>query len=92
MKHSVSGSADPAQLAGKFAPLLIIVILLMVAAAGVMVTVDAGNVGVVKRFGAVRDIALPEGLHFKLPFAEEVVPMTTRLTASEAKATAASRD
>jgi Membrane protease subunits, stomatin/prohibitin homologs len=92
MKHPISGSADATQLAGKFAPLLIIVILLLVAAAGVFVTVDAGTVGVVKRFGAVRDVALPEGLHFKIPFAEEVVPMTTRLTASEAKATAASRD
>ena len=92
MKHPISGSADATQLAGKFAPLLIIVILLLVAAAGVFVTVDAGTVGVVKRFGAVRDVALPEGLHFKIPFAEEVVPMSTRLTASEAKATAASRD
>jgi regulator of protease activity HflC (stomatin/prohibitin superfamily) len=92
MKHSISGSADATQLAGKFAPLLVIVILLLVAAAGVFVTVDAGTVGVVKRFGAVKDVALPEGLHFKMPFAEEVVPMTTRLTASEAKATAASRD
>ena len=92
MKHSISGSADPTQLIGKLAPLLIVVILLLVAAAGVFVTVDAGTVGVVKRFGAVKDVALPEGLHFKMPFAEEVVPMTTRLTASEAKATAASRD
>jgi prohibitin 2 len=92
MKHSISGSVDPTQLIGKLAPLLIVVILLLVAAAGVFVTVDAGTVGVVKRFGAVKDVALPEGLHFKLPFAEEVVPMTTRLTASEAKATAASRD
>ena len=92
MKHSTSGSADPTQLIGKLAPLLIVVILLLVAAAGVFVTVDAGTVGVVKRFGAVKDVALPEGLHFKMPFAEEVVPMTTRLTASEAKATAASRD
>ncbi|MEX1044567.1 MAG: prohibitin family protein [Chthoniobacterales bacterium] len=92
MKNSISGSVDPTQLIGKLAPLLIVVILLLVAAAGVFVTVDAGTVGVVKRFGAVKDVALPEGLHFKLPFAEEVVPMTTRLTASEAKATAASRD
>ncbi len=92
MKHSISGSADATQLVGKFAPLLVIVILLLVAAAGVFVTVDAGTVGVVKRFGAVKDVALPEGLHFKMPFAEEVVPMSTRLTASEAKATAASRD
>ena len=92
MKHSISGSVDPTQLIGKLAPLLIVVILLLVAAAGVFVTVDAGTVGVVKRFGAVKDVALPEGLHFKMPFAEEVVPMTTRLTASEAKATAASRD
>lgn len=87
-----SGSADVGPLIGKIAPLLIIGILVLVAVSGVVVTVDAGNVGVVKRFGAVQDKALPEGLHFKLPFAEEVVPMDTRLTASEAKASAASRD
>lgn len=92
MNSSTSGSVEAGQLAGKLAPLLIIIILLLVAAAGVVVTVDAGTVGVVKRFGAVQDRALPEGLHFKLPFAEEVIPMSTRLTASEARASAASRD
>ncbi len=90
--HSFSGSVDPGPLIAKIAPLLILAILVLVVAAGVVVTVDAGTVGVVKRFGAVQDQALPEGLHFKLPFAEEVVPMDTRLTASEAKASAASRD
>lgn len=94
MKHpsSLSASAYVGPLVGKFAPLLILGILILVGISGVFVTVDAGNVGVVKRFGAVQDKALQEGLHFKLPFAEEVVPMDTRLTASEAKASAASRD
>lgn len=90
--HPQSGSIDAAPLIGKLVPLLILIIVLLVVAAGVVVTVDAGTVGVVKRFGAVQDRPLPEGLHFKLPFAEEVVPMSTRLTASEAKASAASRD
>lgn len=91
-KHSQSGSVDAGPLIAKLAPVLVIVILLMVIAGGVLVTVDAGTVGVVKRFGAVQDKALPEGLHFKLPFAEEVVPMDTRLVAVESKASAASRD
>ena len=90
--HSISGSVDPGPLIGKLAPLLILVIVLMVVGAGVVVTVDSGTVGVVKRFGAVEEEALPEGLHFKLPFAEEIIPMDIRLTASEAKATAASQD
>jgi regulator of protease activity HflC (stomatin/prohibitin superfamily) len=89
---SLSGSVDVSPLVLKLAPLLVVVILVIVAASSTLVTVDAGTVGVVKRFGAVQDQALPEGLHFKLPFAEEVVPMDTRLTASEAKASAASRD
>lgn len=42
-----------------------------------LVTVDAGTVGVVKTFGIVESTTLEPGLHLKNPFTE-VIPMSTR--------------
>lgn len=55
-------------------------------------TVDAGNVGVVKRFGAVQEGALPPGLHFKIPGVTTIESMETRIKRVEAEATASSKD
>lgn len=57
-----------------------------------LVTVDAGHVGVVKRFGAVQEGVLPPGLHFKLPVITTVEPIETRIKRVEADATASSKD
>jgi regulator of protease activity HflC (stomatin/prohibitin superfamily) len=53
--------------------------------------VDAGERGVVLRFGAVNRI-VAEGIHFKLPMAEDVVRMTVRVQKTTTKTEAASRD
>jgi regulator of protease activity HflC (stomatin/prohibitin superfamily) len=53
--------------------------------------VDAGERGVVLRFGEVNRLVEP-GLHFKLPFAEEVVRMTVRVQKGTTKTEAASKD
>lgn len=53
--------------------------------------VDAGDRGVVLRFGEVNRIVDP-GLRFKMPMAEEVVRMTVRVQKSTTKTEAASRD
>ena len=37
------------------------------------VVIPAGHTGVVLTFGRVNDVVLQEGLHFKLPFAQQVV-------------------
>ena len=57
-----------------------------------LVTVDAGHVGVVKRFGAVQEGVLPPGLHPKLPVITTVEPIETRIKRVEADATASSKD
>ena len=56
------------------------------------VIVESGNVGVVRFLGAVKPIALEEGSHMKIPFAEDVVELDVRLRKAEADATAASKD
>lgn len=53
--------------------------------------VDAGERGVVLRFGEVSRVVDP-GLHFKLPLAEDVVRMTVRVQKGTTKTEAASKD
>ncbi len=73
-------------------PIIIILVLLLVAIGGMTVVVEAGHVGVIRTLGAVQQKPLPEGLHFKKPFVDQVEQMDIRLTASNANATAASKD
>ena len=53
--------------------------------------VDAGDRGVVLRFGEVNRVVEP-GPHFKIPLAEEVVYMSVRVQKTTTKTEAASRD
>lgn len=54
-------------------------------------TVDAGERGVVLRFGAVKRV-VEEGIHAKWPFMENVVKMSIRVQKSTTQTEAASRD
>jgi len=56
-----------------------------------VVVVEAGHRGVVLYVGAVENRVL-EGIHFIIPFAEQVVQMEVRTLKLEANATAASND
>ncbi|MCY4011921.1 MAG: prohibitin family protein [Gammaproteobacteria bacterium] len=56
------------------------------------VIVESGHVGVVRFLGAVEPVALEEGFHMKIPFAEDVVQLDVRLRKAENDATAASKD
>ena len=73
-------------------PLVVLAAFALIFLKGLTVIVQSGHVGVVRTFGAVQPGALAEGLHFKKPFVDEVEQMDVRLTASHAKATAASKD
>jgi regulator of protease activity HflC (stomatin/prohibitin superfamily) len=53
--------------------------------------IDAGERGVVLRFGAVNR-AVAEGIHFKVPFIEDIVRMSVRVQKNTTKTEAASRD
>jgi len=57
-----------------------------------VVVVEAGHRGVVLYVGAVENRVLGEGLHFIIPFAEQVVPLEVRTLKFQADATAASND
>jgi regulator of protease activity HflC (stomatin/prohibitin superfamily) len=54
--------------------------------------VDAGNLGVVTKWGEIQDEALPEGIHFRLPVKTRIINISTRVHKMEASATASSKD
>jgi prohibitin 2 len=73
-------------------PIALIIICVLVVLGGMTVVVDAGHVGVLRTLGAVQAEPLEEGFHFKKPILDQVEFMDVRLVASNAEATAASKD
>lgn len=67
----------------------IVIILIMSESA---VVVQAGHRGVVLYVGAVENRVLGEGLHFIIPFAEQVIQLEVRTLKFQANASAASND
>ena len=64
------------KVSGKIIILAIVVVIVIAFLAKSIVIVDAGNVGVVKRLGAVKSELSP-GMHFILPFVDHVVSYPT---------------
>src|SRR6201998_521222 len=95
-----SGSYNPYQYSGPgpssnkliiVAGVITFVIIIVVMFESVVV-VQAGHRGVVLYVGAVENRVLGEGIHFIIPFAEQVVPLEVRTLKYVADATAASND
>ena len=77
---------------GKIIIPIVVVIALVSVAWGSMGIVGAGQRGVLLRFGAVTGDLKEEGLYFKIPFAEQVVLMSTQIQRYTAPASASSQD
>ncbi len=77
--------------------MMTVVVILFVAFVGILmlnpfVKVNAGERGVVLRFGAVQPAVLDEGLHFIIPMVDQVIKMDVTIRKSETDARAASSD
>ena len=56
-------------------------------------TIGAGERGVVfNKFGGVEDAVLDEGLRFKIPFVQDIIPMDVKIQKAETQARASSKD
>src|SRR5215472_17494695 len=93
------GSYNPSQYSGRRSSnkLIIVVgivtfIIVVVVVFESVVVVQAGHRGVVLYVGAVENRVLGEGIHFIIPFAEQVMPLEVRTLKYVADATAASND
>jgi prohibitin 2 len=76
----------------KIAAVVITFIVIIVVMFESVVIVEAGHRGVVLYLGAVENRVLPEGVHFIVPFAEQVIQMEVRTQKFQAEASAASND
>ena len=76
----------------KIAAVVVTFIIVIIVMTESVVIVEAGHRGVVLYLGAVENRVLPEGIHFIVPFAEQVVQMEVRTQKFQAEASAASND
>lgn len=71
---------------------VVILVLVVILAANAFVIVDAGHTGVVTTFGKVNEGVLQEGIHFKIPFVQQVVEIDNRIRKLEVNTEAFSKD
>lgn len=71
---------------------LVIVIVVALLAFQSFTIVQAGHRGVILQLGAVQPKVFEEGLHFKMPFIQTVIPIEVRVQKAESNQVSASRD
>lgn len=67
-------------------------LLIIVAATSATTIVPAGHAGVVVTMGSVSNRVLDEGLHFKVPFVQQVVMMNNKIQKTEVASNSVSKD
>ena len=77
---------------GKIIAVVIVIILVVSATLGSFVVIPAGHTGVTVTFGKVSEQVLQEGIHFKVPFAQEIVQIDNRIVKLEVSTEAFSKD
>ena len=83
--------------AGNFSPwrlivAIVVLVVILIVLFSCFTVVDAGHTGVVLTFGKVSDVVLEEGLHFKVPFAQNIVQIDNRIVKLEVSTEAFSKD
>ncbi|MEE9614364.1 MAG: prohibitin family protein [Thermodesulfobacteriota bacterium] len=77
----------------KMLPLVAVIFLLVVLASASFQTIGPGERGVVfSRFGGIQDRILDEGLRFKIPFIEYIIPIDVRIQKAQTDSSASSKD
>jgi regulator of protease activity HflC (stomatin/prohibitin superfamily) len=89
----LEGSGSSRSLIRIVVPVIIGIIIISIIAVSSVRIVDAGNRGILLHFGAVdTSMSLDEGLHFVVPFRDNVVQMEVRTQKIVESATSASKD
>ncbi len=76
----------------KIVTTVIVAVVLLIVALNSFTTVQAGHSGVVTTFGKVSEKVLSEGLHFKIPFVQDIILVDNRVQKAESACSAASKD
>ena len=76
----------------KIIPIVAVIIVIAIIASFSIVLVPAGSTGVVMTLGKVSDNVMQEGLHFKVPFVQNVAIISNKIQKQEVQANAVSKD
>ena len=76
----------------RLAALAIAAFLALIVLPNCFATVPVGSTGIMLTMGKVEDTALPEGMHFKIPFVQKIVSMDNRVKKLELSTEAFSKD
>lgn len=71
---------------------VIVVLVAVIIVLNAFTAVTSGHTGVVTTFGKVSDQVLSEGLHFKIPFVQDIILVDNRVQKAEAECSSASKD
>ncbi|MBQ9374842.1 MAG: prohibitin family protein [Ruminococcus sp.] len=82
----------PNKKTGKIIAIIVAVIIVLIGILTTLAIVPAGSTGVIVTFGKVSKNTLSEGLHLKVPFAQELVVISNKIQVYEADASAVSKD
>lgn len=83
---------NPFKVGGKLVATILVIAVVVLLGFQSFTIIAAGHSGIVLQLGAVQPKVLGEGLHFKLPFIQTIIPMEIRVQKSETSQTSASRD
>ena len=76
----------------RIALLAVAAVLALIVLPNCFATVPVGSTGIMLTMGKVEDTALPEGMHFKIPFVQKIVSMDNRVKKLELSTEAFSKD
>ena len=76
----------------RLALLAVAAVLALIVLPNCFATVPVGSTGIMLTMGKVEDTALPEGMHFKIPFVQRIVSMDNRVKKLELSTEAFSKD
>ncbi|MGN0775534.1 MAG: prohibitin family protein [Candidatus Ventricola sp.] len=76
----------------RFVLLAVAAVLALIVLPNCFATVPVGSTGIMLTMGKVEDTALPEGMHFKIPFVQKIVSMDNRVKKLELSTEAFSKD
>lgn len=77
---------------GRISILLVILVLVALVILNSFTIVQAGQRGIILQLGAVKQVVFTEGLHLKIPFIQEIVPIDVRVQKAQSDQTGASKD
>src|SRR5690242_19851215 len=92
LKEQIQMSTDlQTKLKNKIGLIILLVVIIILGFSSFTI-IDPGTRGVVVQLGSVKPGVLGEGIHFRIPFIQSIIPIEVRIQKEQTEQTAASKD